>query len=91
MNDAWPSVERALIAFSGEFYLPPTIIWYTIGGYIHQDVADGCVDINEFLDWPDRGLWVWEGQFKSGYYDGIWREPTDDEWIMILQQKNPWS
>ena len=66
-------------------------MWYTTGGYIHQDVGDGCADIEEmFLDWPGQGLWVWEGSYEDGYYDGSWREPTDDEWLMIFQHKNPW-
>ena len=89
--ELWPSIERALIVFSGVDYLPPTILWYTEGGYIYQDVVDGCADIKEmFPDWPKKGLWIWEGVFDNGYYEGSWREPNDDEWIMIIQQQNPW-
>lgn len=88
----WPDIEMALVAFSGEKYLEPIIVWCTVGGYIHQDIVDGCADVIEmFLDLPHHGIWVWVGTFVDGYYDGFWREPTDEEWILILQQKNPWS
>jgi hypothetical protein len=97
----WPEIERALVAFSKEEYFAPVIIWHTTGGFIEQDMTDGCGDpaaLSSDDAPPLHGLWVWEGTFQplDDIYDnsegvGAWRQPTDDEWICIIEQRNPWS
>jgi hypothetical protein len=54
---------------------------------------------------PDNGIWVWEGKVKwvSGgswecpeppepeYVTICWRQPDDDEWDAIKEQRNPFE
>jgi hypothetical protein len=100
-NENWPEIERALVAFSRDGCFEPVFLWFTPFGYIHQDESDGCLSVAALSSDdppPAHGLWVWEGTFDmlDDIYDskegsGNWREPTDDEWCSIIDQKNPWK
>lgn len=100
-SSSWPQIEHALVVFSGEPYDTPLIIWSTYGGYIHQDMIDGCADASSLSseeDPPIHGFWVWEGVFQplDHVYDsfegkGKWRQPTSTEWSFIIKQQNPWG
>jgi hypothetical protein len=85
-------IECALVAFSGEFYIDPVIIWCSKDGFIYQDIVDGCASVNEMFQFDQDmcGILVWEGVFDDGFFVGDWREPTEYEWSCIMNQCNPW-
>jgi hypothetical protein len=63
----------------------------------------GCVLMDD--EAPDHGLIVWEGHMRMGiggmwpdddyrepeYVRECWRQPTEDEWVAIREQRNPFE
>lgn len=96
--------SRLVIAYQGN---GAGLILWGVGGHfaVMYDMLGGTLDVAEYgLDYTvDTGVYIWEGHIVDTSTDGIngkdydceldgaLRDPTADEWKLIMTGKAPWN
>jgi len=98
-------MQRAVVATSTIDHGRDVFLWVTGGIKLDAGEAGiDAGDLFPAHALPDEGFYIWEGNivFSSGYhspsgysepeceYVGEFRDPTDEEWTAIKEQRNPW-
>ena len=103
MTNGHNAVERMVVAFNLANWF---VLYASGKAVEIEIENCGPSDIGPFGDAdenPDHGIWVWEGvpsgiwcgenQDEFDGYDfteGLWREPTKEEWACIVKNESPW-
>lgn len=97
--------EKELVLFAFYSKSVALVVWCNEGFVEWECGEVGPVEVSGYIldnKCPDHGIWVWEGKVicsnrcnMDGEYDDPeyrtiqWRQPTEEEWEAIKEQRNP--